>query len=161
MELCKHSSLFIPFADLARRLRTLVQDDRRTAVAVVTMPEEMAINETVELYQHLRRLALPLTPPIVNAVLPQRFSSEEEALIRDGVTLPAEWEPYAAAARFELSRRRVAEGHIDRLRGAGVPTPVQLPYVFTHALTLSTIGPLRDALAAAAAQPGTTADSPR
>jgi anion-transporting ArsA/GET3 family ATPase len=142
-----------PFADLARRLRALIRDARRTAIAVVTMAEEMAINETIELYRHLVALELPLTPPIVNAVLPRRFAPDEETLLLNGSSTPAEWEPYASAARFELSRRRSAETHIDRLC-AELPPPVRLPFVYTHALTLTTVGPLRDALARAAMPAG-------
>jgi anion-transporting ArsA/GET3 family ATPase len=140
-----------PFASLAGRLRALINDPARTVVAVVTMPDEMAVNEAIELYQQLdRELQLPLAPPIVNAVLPQRFSREEAQLIQNGAGAVPEWEPYAAAARFELARRRAADAHIRRLRAALATSPVRLPYVFTPALTLNTIGPLADALAAAA-----------
>lgn len=139
-----------PFAELARELRDLIQDARRTAVAVVTLPEEMAVNEAIELYQHLNGLGLPLTAPIVNGVLPRRFSPEEEGQIMNGSRMPAEWEPYAAAARFELARRRVARDHIARLRATLASVPICLPYVFTQALTLTTVGPIRDALAMAA-----------
>jgi anion-transporting ArsA/GET3 family ATPase len=137
-----------PFADMAHRLRRLVTDKRRTAVAVVSMPEEMAINEAIELYRHLdEELKLPLTAPIVNAVPPQRLSSEEEALISNGAPVAGEWQPYVAAARFELIRRRAAEEHLQRLRAALDTEPVPLPYVFTPSLTIATIGPLADALA--------------
>ncbi len=138
-----------PFANLARRLRALIRDARRTAIAVVTMPEEMAVNEAIELYRHLVALELPLTPPIVNAVLPRRFAPDEEGLLTNGLSTPREWEPYASAARFELARHRAAETHIRRLC-AELPPPVRLPFVFTPALTLTTVGPLRDALASAA-----------
>jgi anion-transporting ArsA/GET3 family ATPase len=142
-----------PFADLARNLRNLIRDDARTAVLVVTIPEEMAVNEAIELYQHLEGLDLPLTAPVVNAVLPQRFSPEEESLLAAGNGPAPAWEPYAAAARFELARHRAAARHISRLRDALMPAPVCLPYVFTHALTLTTVEPLREALAAAAGGP--------
>ena len=147
-----------PFADLARRLRTLLRDEERTAVSVVTLPEEMAVNEAIDLYRQLGELDLPLTAPVVNAVLPRRFSAEEEAAIQGG-GIPAAWGRYAAAARFELAWRRIADQHIARLCTAIAPEPIRLPYVFTHALTLVTVGPLRDALAEAArlsAAPRTT-----
>jgi hypothetical protein len=53
-------------------------------------------------------------------------------------------------ARFELARRRTADTHVGRLQAMLAPAPIRLPYVFTHALTLATVGPLRDALADAA-----------
>lgn len=147
-----------PFADLARKLRTLLRDEERTAVSVVTVPEEMAVNEAIDLYRQLDALDLPLTAPVVNAVLPRRFSPEEEAVIQGG-GVPAPWARYAAAARFELAWRRVADQHIARLRAALAPEPIRLPYVFTPALTLVTVGPLRDALAEAAS-PGAVRMTP-
>jgi hypothetical protein len=127
-------------------------------VSVVTLAEEMAVNEAIDLYRQLDALDLPLTAPVVNAVLPRRFSSEEEALIQSG-GVPAPWARYAAAARFELAWRRVADQHIARLRAALAPEPIRLPYVFTHALTLATVDPLRDALAEAAS-PGAMRTTP-
>lgn len=149
-----------PFADLARRLRTLLRDEDRTAVSVVTLPEEMAVNEAIDLYRQLDELDLPLTAPVVNAVLPRRFSPEEEAVILGSGGVPTAWARYAAAARFELAWRRVADQHIARLRTALAPEPIRLPYVFTHALTLVTVGPLRDALAEAARLSGAPRTTP-
>ena len=145
-----------PFADLARRLRDLIRDVRRTAIVLVTIPEEMAVNEAIEFYRHLVGLELPVGPPIVNAVLPRRFSPEEEALIVNGMSTPPAWEPYANAARYELARHRAGESHIQRLSTV-LPAPIRLPFVFTHALTLTTVGPLRDALARAARPTAATA----
>ena len=79
--------------------------------------------------------------------------------IQNGGGIPSAWVRQAAAARFELAWRRIADQHIARLRAAVAPEPIRLPYVFTHALTLVTVGPLRDALAEAArlsAAPRTT-----
>jgi anion-transporting ArsA/GET3 family ATPase len=141
-----------PFAEFARRQATLIRDPERTAIAVVTIPEEMAVNEAVDLHRQLVALELPLAPPIVNAVPLRRFSAAEEAyLARDEALSPA-WAPYTAAARFELDRYRAAETHIRRL-ATELPPPIRLPFVFTHALTLATVDPLRDALARAAGVP--------
>ena len=144
-----------PFADLARRLRALVTDRTRTVVAVLATPEEMAVNEAIDLHRHLdQELKLPLAAPIVNAVLPRRWSRAEEAMIGNGKGIPPEWEPYAAVARFELARQLATESHISRLRASLGTPPLCLPYVFAKTLTLATAGPLVDALAAAAADTG-------
>lgn len=143
-----------PFADIARRLHALVTDATRTAVVVVAVPEEMAVNEAVELHRHLAgALHLPVIPPIVNAVLPERWSPEEEQLINNGVGQQPQWAPFAAAVRFELSRRRAAEAHIERLRDIIGIEPIRLPYLFTTSLTVDAMTPLADALAAAAEAP--------
>jgi anion-transporting ArsA/GET3 family ATPase len=140
-----------PFADIARRLHALVTDAARTAVAVVAVPEEMAVNEAVELHRHLAdELHLPVVPPIVNAILPERWSSAEEELISNGVDQHPQWAPFAAAVQFELTRRRAAEAHIARLRDTIGIEPIRLPYLFTTSLTIDAMSPLADALTAAA-----------
>jgi anion-transporting ArsA/GET3 family ATPase len=140
-----------PFADIARRLRALVADATRTAVAVVAVPEEMAVNETIELHRHLAgELRLPVVRPIVNAVPPERWSPAEERIICNGIGQLPQWQPFAAAVRFELARRRAAEAHIARLRSALGLDPVRLPYLFTTSLSVDAVGPLADALNVAA-----------
>jgi anion-transporting ArsA/GET3 family ATPase len=140
-----------PLADLATRLRALLADPTRTLVAVVTIPEEMAVTETIELYRTIgQQLGLPLAPPLVNAVPPRRFSRAEEALLGNGCLDRPDWRPYAGAARFEIARRRSAEAHIRRLRAALAITPLRLPFLFTRDLALADVGRLADALAAAA-----------
>ena len=143
-----------PFADLACRLRTLITDRTRTLVLVVAMPEEMAVNEAIDLHRHLdQELRVPVAAPIVNAFPPRRLSRDEEALICNGTGVLSRWEPYAAAARFEIAWWRASESHIGRLRASLGTPPLCLPYVFTSTLNLNTAVPLAEALATAAGDP--------
>lgn len=58
-------------ASRARQIETLLQDGMRTALCVVTLPEELGINETKELVVELReRNALRVEHVVVNGLLP-------------------------------------------------------------------------------------------
>ena len=142
---------FGPLAGTARQLAMLLNDSGRTAVAVVTRPEEMAVNETLELVSALMRVGVPMLPPLVNAVSPLRFTREEAKRLRaDPPELPPSLLPYAAAGRFNLARQRTAERQIRRLGRALGARPLCLPLVPARNFALPAIEQLADKLAAGA-----------
>jgi hypothetical protein len=107
-------------------MHDLLVDPERTAVALVTLPEEMPVNETLELDAALRSV-VGLVPAAlyVNAVPERRFSPAEEARLDALAGGPAPLGPAAAAARLQAIRARLAAGQIARARaGTGLPTVV-------------------------------------
>jgi anion-transporting ArsA/GET3 family ATPase len=138
---------FGPLAGTARELALLLGDNDRTAVAVVTHAEEMAVNETLELAEALMRIGVPLLPPLVNGVTPLRFTREEgRRLMADPPALPPSLHLYAAAARFSLARQRSAERQIRRLGRALATRPLCLPQVPARDFGLPAIEQLADEL---------------
>lgn len=138
---------FGPLASTARDLALLLRDGDRTAVAVVTHAEEMAVNETLELAQALMRVGVPLLPPLVNGVSPLRFTREEgRRLTTDPPDLPPALLPYAAAGRFSLARQRGAEHQIHRLGRALATRPLCLPQVSAREFGFAAIEQLADEL---------------
>ncbi|MBI4517383.1 MAG: hypothetical protein HY699_16390 [Deltaproteobacteria bacterium] len=121
-----------PIGSTARRLLGLLGNQSRTRVLLVAIPEELAINETIEAHSALvADLALRVERPVLNRVFPRRFSRAEAAQLAaqtgdDGMLL--------AAARFQLAARREAERHLGRLRRALGVTPIVLPQIFSEAL---------------------------
>ncbi|MBI3786131.1 MAG: ArsA family ATPase, partial [Deltaproteobacteria bacterium] len=92
-----------PLGKAARRLLTLLGDRRRVQVVLVSLPEEMAVRETIETYEILAGdLALHVARPVVNRVFPRNFTAAEAA------TIGAEQNggPIVAAARFAIAARR-------------------------------------------------------
>jgi anion-transporting ArsA/GET3 family ATPase len=136
---------FGPLARSARELALLLGDRDRTAVAVVTRAEEMAVNETLELAGALMRLGIEIMPPLVNVVTPLRFTVEEARRIRaDPPDLPSSLRPYAAAARFSVARQRAAERQVRRLGHALDRKPFCLPQVPARRFGWSAIEQLAD-----------------
>lgn len=67
-----------PFYDLARKIDLLVGDTDKTATVVVTLPEELPINEATDLIDALSASGPPIDAVLVNRTLP-------DALEQDGV----------------------------------------------------------------------------
>lgn len=124
-----------PIGSAVRELTNLFTDVRRTCVCLITLPDEMAINETVEAHETLRtELALRTTRPVLNRVFPRRFTAHEAATI-------ASWsgtdprDPLLAAARLQIAARHDAERHLRRLRRCLGAPPISLRHVSDNELS--------------------------
>jgi len=106
----------VPSGPLHRSLvesQALLSDRSRTCIVVVSLPEELAIQETIEAYRVLEHeLLLPLAPVVVNRVPTCPFTEEERARI----AAQKNGGPLFEAARFVSERRALAEALIARLR---------------------------------------------
>lgn len=120
----------------ADRAWAMFRDASKTAVVVVTLPEDMPVNETVELIDGVEdELGLHVSQVIVNGMLPPIFSPEERAEL--GTPRPLD-ETTAGGAAVGAGVRRAAREHVQaealaRL-GKEVKAPkVYLPYLFDGA----------------------------
>jgi anion-transporting ArsA/GET3 family ATPase len=116
-----------------------IRDSQRTGVLAVSLPEEMAVAETIEFTAALRRdMGIGVDLTVMNSVLPERFSgADAEAIERvdGGHGAP----PVAAALRVALTEQRRARAHraqLRRLRGAIDGDVITLPYLFAPDLGL-------------------------
>ena len=137
----------------------ILEDPERTGLITVTTPEEMPVNETIELLDRVReRTKVDLAGVVVNRVLPALFGTREMAVF-DQLSTPAAQTlmtraagrsvtAVVDAARMNEARRRVGSGHLERLRGA-VPadTPMlYIPELFTRAVGRRVVSQIVDAL---------------
>lgn len=136
-----------PIGSTARKLLGLLVDSGRTGVMLVTLPDEMAVNETIETKTMLTdNLALNVCRPILNRVAPRRFRRDE----RGTVLQLADEHPgdeLLATARLQISRRAEAERHLGRLRRAFGCVPIAVPHVCCDSLEqhhLESIGRVLD-----------------
>jgi len=130
----------------------LLSDPRRCQVALVTLPEEMPVNEVVEAAYALEdRIGISLGPVIVNACLPADPGLErdpQDAASEVGVTL----EPEAAralrgAAEFRQRRFRLQEEQRVRL-STELPLPqLQAPFLFSAGIGPDELDRLAEELA--------------
>jgi len=115
-----------PIATTLARIDRRLHDPGRTAVWIVTRPEELPVAETIELHRELAgTLALPVARPIVNAFPQRRFSAREAALL--AAMGPPESDPLLFAAALTIARRREATAQLEVLRGALPHAPFRLP----------------------------------
>jgi anion-transporting ArsA/GET3 family ATPase len=120
----------------------ILSDPARTGVCIVATPEEMPVNETIELAARLdRETNVSLAAVVVNRVLPELFGRGEEQVFecleepegRDalaGAIGPGAI-PILDAARLAVTLRRTRAGHLEHLRAALPPT---LPLLFVPEL---------------------------
>ena len=121
----------------------LLSDPHLTALNIVTAPEEMPVNESIELIAHAREeLMVPLGTVIVNRVLPELFTHADEEIF-DALREPAGADLLAReagpgsvavldAARLAVALRRGKSSHLARLRDE-VDLPLLLvPYLFVR-----------------------------
>lgn len=134
----------------------LLQDPATTGVAVVTTPEEMPVTETVSLLDRLEtETGVAPSLVIANRVMPALFDDDEREVVRrldearsllvadagKGATTVVQ------AARINEARRRIADGHLERLRAEAGDLPVVVvPEMFTRATGARVVALVADAL---------------
>jgi anion-transporting ArsA/GET3 family ATPase len=135
----------------AERAWRMFQDPAQSGVIVVTLPEELPVNETEELVAALRNeLCLPVASLIVNGVRPARFDAAARAgLAALAHTLPLPAAPGVPALEAGV-RRAVREGiqaeSRARLRALALPE-IELPALIGGASSRDAIEVLADRLA--------------
>jgi len=129
----------------------ILSDPARTGLVAVCTPEEMPVNETIELAERVRvQTTVQLSAVVVNRVLPELFGRQEEAVF-DALCAPGPTEELGQlvggdpgmvldAATLAVTMRRTRATHLERLR-AGIDPSVPmlyLPYLFTRSHGLRT-----------------------
>jgi anion-transporting ArsA/GET3 family ATPase len=115
-----------PLRHDAEWMQDLLLDPARTSLAIVTLPEEMPVNEAIELDAQVRSaLGIHRGALFVNAMPPARFSAAEAArlavLAGEGPPLG----PAAAAGRLQAVRAEQAARYLARANAAlDLPTTV-------------------------------------
>jgi len=127
----------------------ILSDPWRTGAVVVATPEEMPVNETIELAGRLAaETTVQLSAVVVNRVLPELFGAHEEQIFDElaehhgllAKVTGGDVEPVVDGARLAVAMRRTRAGHLQRLR-EGLPPNVPmlyLPYLFTRVHGLRT-----------------------
>ncbi len=122
-----------PLTRDAQAASDLLSDAARTAMVIVTLPEELPVRETVELARSAREsLKIPLGPVIVNAMPPGALSTPEMDAVVGRLAAPTgdpELDATLAMAAGVRAHRRTADDMLARLKAnPGLPM-VLLPRV--------------------------------
>lgn len=125
-----------PIKRQAGNVGAMLRDPARTAYVAVAAPEEMPVNETLELQDKLAE-AVGRGPDVivVNGVYPQRLNGAD----RDALA-PLSQRPEVAAALRVDARARDQRTHLRRLRAGARSPVVTLPYAFDGDLDLRQLG---------------------
>ena len=108
-----------PLRKDAEWMQALLVDPRRTAVSIVTLPEEMPVNEAIDLDAQVRGvLGMARGALIVNAMPEPRFSRAERDALPSLAEAPAPLGPAARAAAIQGVRAELAGRYLARARAA-------------------------------------------
>jgi len=132
----------------AERAWAQFRDPAQSGVVVVTLPEEMPVNESLELCAALRdELTLPLAAIIANQVVPPIFAEAERtalAELEEPAAADAASSALAAGIR-RAAREKVQAESLRRLASLGAPL-LHLPFLPEGAGSASALSKLTDAL---------------
>ncbi len=146
----------------AEKIAALLRDRKKTALNLVTLPEEMPVAETIELHARVRdELRIPMGRLFVNAVPVEPFEPDDDDALsrlqtddRRGLALDAALGGRGAgplvlaAARHLRARRDLACDQADRVRAA-IPLPsTSIPLVATPHFDRAALDAVADAVEA-------------
>lgn len=134
--------------DESRRIAAFVADPTRTAVVLVTRPEEMPVNETIDATRRLGDLDLAVGAVVVNGVYPDRFDEADLAALHRATPSGETGEAAIRAALSTATCARDQAAERARLAEIGVAPLVDLPFLFRAELDGEGIGTLAERLAA-------------
>jgi anion-transporting ArsA/GET3 family ATPase len=142
-----------PIRSQAADVVDLLADPARCQVVLVTLPEEMPVNEVVDAAFALEdRVGVALGPIIVNGCFPSFAAGETsgaQAGAQAGLALSADVvRALDDARRFRLVRQRLQEEQLARLAQQLPLDQLRIPYLFAPTIGPAEIDELCDALAA-------------
>jgi anion-transporting ArsA/GET3 family ATPase len=141
-----------PLTRDARTIKELLCDPKRTAAVLVTLAEEMPVNEAIELEQKLTGLGIVPQHIVCNQLYPNHFPAGQpvtkvlDALVADPA-LPSPLAQVTQHAAMSRDRRALNERYLAELRKRAKAPVHELPMIFTPALHLNHIHALGETLA--------------
>ena len=128
-----------PLATDVTWMRDMLVDPEVTAGVLVSLPEEMPVNETLELAQAFAdKLHIQVTDVVLNCAVSARFSAGELAALTAHPALEV-------LARGYEQRVRMSEDAKTQLGAVGVPL-VEVPRLFTPEFTRESLLQMAEAL---------------
>jgi anion-transporting ArsA/GET3 family ATPase len=126
-----------PVRRQASKISSLLADPARTAYVAVALPEEMPVNETLDLERRLPgAVGVGLDAIVVNGMWPERFSAAEAQELRAASENGHRDDAALRAALTAHERAKAQRTHLRRLRRDAEAPVVTLPFVFERELGL-------------------------
>jgi anion-transporting ArsA/GET3 family ATPase len=144
-----------PIKRQADTIYSFITDRRLTGVCAVAWPEEMPVNETLDLQSRLdSELGMPLDRVFMNGIYPHLFTDGEARAVAESYERTVAREPANAmevvrraalrAAVSEHTRDRCHREQLGRLRKGSGQDVVELPFLFEPRFDMAAVGLLAD-----------------
>ncbi|MDP8256094.1 MAG: ArsA family ATPase [Candidatus Alcyoniella australis] len=135
---------FGPVKTYTKKVQDLLRDERRTRLLIVSLPEEMPVNEALEIYRASREhLHIPLGPILLNAIYPplvqpeldkplERLLNGEEPKLERAAQGLLNAELLRSTAQAYQERREIQLEAAARLRSQTDLPVIDIPFMFTN-----------------------------
>lgn len=143
-----------PLTRDARTVKSLLCDPARTSAVLVTLAEEMPVNEAIELEAKLTGLGIVPQQLLVNQVFPRHFPPGTpvarvlDALVAEPGALAPPLAQLAAHAELSRARRALNERYLGELHARARTKVDELPMLFTATLGIADVQQLGERIAA-------------
>ena len=136
----------------AERILALLQDPEKTGIALVTLAEDMPVNETLMLNRTLQEeMKLPVAGVIANGIYRPLFDAPEErwvASAREQDEVGSEVSGLLEAAAFRADRVALQQRYLAQLREEGDWPMMEIPYYFFDRMSFAVIDQIAGDMAA-------------
>jgi len=140
-----------PIVEQTKIVHQLLIDPVKTALMLVTLPEELPVNESLEFKKIAReKIQMPVQASFINAVYPNDFSESDKHTVQnifdemDTQKHLKRLKPFFELAQSTISRRQLQQTYIDRIYDHQEKKEkiIEFPFVFSHRLCVRDIEPL-------------------
>jgi anion-transporting ArsA/GET3 family ATPase len=134
-----------PLVKQIKGLQRLLKNQKKTSLVLVSLPEELPVNETIEFYSMAKNtLEMPVAGTFINCVYPSVFSRNElnqfESLKNTFQDRSFATERLLiASAESMVCRQTIQQKHIKKIYEKADSRVLAIPFRFTNDLTLSEI----------------------
>ena len=133
-----------PLTRDARTIKSLLTDQSRTGLVLVTLAEEMPTNEAVELSTALKsQLDMEVGHLVVNQVYPDRFApGSPSRRVLQALSEPSvdpKLQAVATHSRLGMKRRALNEQYLEQLTSSIPGSRTELPMLFGRDMGLAEI----------------------
>ncbi|HEY0252560.1 MAG TPA: ArsA family ATPase [Kofleriaceae bacterium] len=140
-----------PLTRDARTIKQLFTDPKRTMAIIVTLAEEMPVNEAIELEQKLTAMGIVPQHVICNQIYPDHFpAGSPVAKVLDALeadpSLPSPLAELVSHSRLSRDRRALNSRYLTELRARAKAPVSELPIIFTPQLTSAQVKALGEKL---------------
>jgi anion-transporting ArsA/GET3 family ATPase len=140
----------------AQRILAVMTDPKITALNLVTLAEEMPVNETAMLHARIKNeIRMPMGAVIANGLYGVKFSAQELKLLETAqkdIQEPA-ISRMIDAARFRVQRAELQARYLDEI-AESIPLPrIDVPFVFSKRLDTTALAQIADVLVAQGVRP--------
>jgi anion-transporting ArsA/GET3 family ATPase len=134
----------------AERAWQLFADPQRSGVCLVTLPEEMPANETIELHHKVQHeLGLPVAALLINRVMPRLFNPAEVAALsalQPATVNDPDIAGLVASGHGRALRQTTQEEALEKLRSLELPM-IELPNLLVPDLRRPEVEAIGEAIA--------------